>query len=108
MASTGFAVSDLFTPADKQDPEVRKLATDLAVIEQRAIGNRLSVVAAESEQLKGLSGNRSDLMLLREIHLGSRRVRQPGERQARFKLHQAFFELSEADVENGFDVLGIR
>lgn len=109
LASTGFAVSDLFTPADKQDPETRQLATELAVIEMSAIDGRLNDVAASSEQLKGLSGNRSDLLLLREVLTWAAGEYGSVESAKRaFKMHQAFFELSAADVENGYDVLGIR
>lgn len=109
LASSGFAVSDLFTPADKQDPEVRKLATQLANIEQTAIEGRLSEVAAASESLRGLSGNRADLVLLREILTwAAGQYGSPESAKRAFKMHQAFFELSAADVENGYEVLGIR
>jgi hypothetical protein len=106
IASAGYAISDLFSPADKADPEVRALATELAVIEQRAVRARIDGVASTSETLKGVSGSKQDLVLLRDIlqwargHYGSASAAKHA-----FGMQQAFFELSSADVDVGFELL---
>lgn len=108
LASAGFAVSDLFSPADKQDPEARVSATSLSVAELKASDSRLIDVAGDSENLAGLSGSREDLVLLRRIlqwakgHYGS-----AASAVEAWKSQQAFFELSLADIENGFAVLDV-
>lgn len=108
LAMAGFAVSDLFSPAEKQDGEARRIATSLAVAEAAAVEVRLLDIASQSEKLSGVSGNKQDLVALRRIlkwakgHYGS----QDAAIEA-FKSHQAFFELSLHDLTNGFEVLDV-
>lgn len=106
LSSAGFAISDLFSPEDKKDPEARKLATELAVIEQRAIDLRLSENASKSENLGGLVKNNQDLRMLRDVtqwavnHYGSANAARRA-----FKMHQAFLELSESDLDSALELL---
>lgn len=108
LASAGFAVSDLFSPADKQDSEVRASAASFAVKELEMSNQRLIEIAGESEKLKGISGDRKDLVLLQRVlrfakgHYGS-----AGAAIEAWKSHQAFFELSLEDVETGFNLLDV-
>lgn len=108
LASAGFAVSDLFSPADKQDGDVRSAATALAIAEAAAVDAKLVDIAESSESLGGLSGSRTDLVTLQRVlrwargHYGS-----PAAAMEAFKSQQAFFELNEADVKNGFEILDI-
>lgn len=108
LAMAGFAVSDLFSPAEKQDGEARRVATSLAVAEAAAVDSRLLDIAGKSEELGGISGNTQDLVTLRRIlkwakgHYGSE-----GAAVEAFKSHQAFFELSLGDVLGGFEVLDV-
>ena len=106
LASAGYAVSDLFSPADKADPESRRSALELAIMEQKAIDARFSEVAKTSEIIAGISGKGQDLRMLREIcvwakgHYGSAESAIDA-----FNKQQAFYELSEDDVRLGFELL---
>lgn len=108
LAIAGFAVSDLFSPADKQEGEARATAVSLAVAEAQAADIRLIDIGANSESLGGLSGNKQDLVALRRIlqwargHYGS-----PSAAIEAHKAQQAFFELSLGDVTTGFDLLDV-
>lgn len=108
LASAGFAVSDLFSPADKQDQDARSSATALAVAEAAAVDAKLIDIAGASEELGGISGNKQDLVTLQRIlrfargHYGSATAATEA-----WKSHQAFFELSLKDVETGFAILDI-
>lgn len=108
LASAGFAVSDLFDPDSKQDPEVRKAATELALQELTAINVRLDEVAGVSEELAGIGGDRQDLALLRDVlswaksHYGS-----DASAIRAHARHQAFMELTKGDVEMGYALLDI-
>lgn len=108
LASAGFAVSDLFSPADKQDVDARAAATSLAVKELEAVNQRLIDVAGNSEELAGISGKREDLVLLRRV-LGFAKGHYGSSARAieAWKNHQAFFELSLSDVEAGFELLDV-
>jgi len=108
LASAGFAVSDLFSPADKQDDESRQAATSLAVLELKAMNVRLDGIAAGSEELSGISGDRSDLVLLRRILKFARGHYGSAERAIEaFRSHQAFFELNLDDIKSGFENLDL-
>lgn len=108
LASAGFAVSDLFSPADKQNIDARSSATALAVAEAAAVDAKLIDVAGASENLGGISGNKQDLVTLQRVlrfargHYGSASAATEA-----WKSHQAFFELSLKDVETGFAILDI-
>lgn len=106
LASAGYAVSDMFSPSDKTDPEVRKTATELAVMEQQAIQARISKAAQQSETLSGLAGKGQDLRMLRDICVWARGHYGSAESALdAFNKQQAFFELSESDVKLGFELL---
>lgn len=108
LAMAGFAVSDLFSPADKAEGEARAMATSLALAEARAAELRLIEVGEDSESLGGLSGNKQDLVTLRRIlqwargHYGS-----PAAAIEAHKAQQAFYELSLGDVKTGFELLDV-
>lgn len=108
LAQVGFTVSDLFSPQDKTDINGRSAATKLAVIEMKAVDQKLLEVAEMSEELKGISGNRNDLKTLQTVlrwaksHYGSERAAIDA-----WKNNQAFFELSVSDIETGFGVLDV-
>lgn len=108
LATAGFAVSDLWSPGDKADPESRSLAASLAVAELRATNQRLIEIGGDSESLAGLSGNRADLVLLQRVlrwargHYGS-----PASAMEAHMSQQAFFELSFDDIKSGFEILDI-
>lgn len=108
LASAGFAVSDLFSPADKQDDESRQTATSLAMLELKAMNVRLDDNASLSEDMAGLSGNRDDLVLLRRILKFARGHYGSAERAIEaFRSHQAFFELDLNDIKSGFENLDL-
>lgn len=108
LAMAGFAVSDLFSPADKQEGAARAAAVSLALAEARAADIRLIEIGEGSERLGGLAGNKQDLVTLRRIlqwargHYGS-----PSAAIEAHKVQQAFFELSLGDVTTGFDLLDV-
>lgn len=106
VAGAGMTVSDLLSPDDKRDPEVRQAAFELERISLSPIEERAADAAAVSEVLEGISGNRSDLELLRELCRWA--VAHYGSRNAALRAHsmnQAFFELSYEDVQVGMDIL---
>lgn len=106
LALGGFAVSDLFSPDDKKDPETRAFVANLANMELAKMEQRFIDVASESEELSGLAGNASDLRTLKEIcawakaHYGSKDAARKA-----FLRHQAFFELSKEDLDVGMELL---
>lgn len=108
IASLGIGISDLFSPEDKTTADGRSIATSLAVMEAQASNLVLLPASENSETLKGISGNRTELKALQRTlafavgHYGSKSAA----REAHV-LHQAFFELSLDDLDAGFDVLDI-
>lgn len=108
LAMTGFMVSDLFTPADKLDPEVRLLAGKLTATEMAVIEGRIDEVAAASEELEGVLGSKTDLVLLQRVltwargHYGS-----PNAAIEAHRMSQAFAELSHSDVKAGYELLNL-
>lgn len=108
LAAAGFMVSDLFTPSDKQDPEVRALAGQLTATEMAVIEGRIDDVIAESEELEGVLGSKNDLVLLQRVltwargHYGSANAAIEAHR-----MSQAFVELSHGDVKAGYELLNL-
>lgn len=108
LAAAGFMVSDLFTPADKQDPETRVLAGQLTSREMAVIEGRIDEVVAESEELGGILGSKTDLVLLQRAltwargHYGSANAAIEAHR-----MSQVFAELSHGDVKAGYDLLSL-
>lgn len=106
LAGAGFAVSDLFSPTDKGDPEVRQFVAELAQQEISSMRERISAVASSSEALAGVGHDKNDLRLLEQVtkwaiaHYGSK----SNARNA-FDMHQAFFELSKEDLDIGLELL---
>lgn len=108
LAMAGFAVSDLFSPADKASGEVRAAATSLAMAEAAAANLRLIEIGQDSESLGGISGNKQDLVTLRRILQWARGHYGSAESVIEaHKAQQAFFELSLDDVRSGFELLDI-
>lgn len=119
IASMGYSITDLFSPEDVKDPEVRGLKTDLDTVLLTSLSaetghsyvNDPRVVQAveQSEMLKGISGSETDLAMLSNI-LSWARAHYGGQQGAirAHAMNQAFMELSSNDVEAGFRTLRIR
>lgn len=114
LASAGASITDLWSPSDKAETDQRALVLDLDAIFLTSQGvdatgvQRIHDSADKSQELKGLMGNVSDLHTARAIlawarsHYGS----QASAMRAH-SLHQAFFEMSREDVQNGYEVLDV-
>lgn len=114
LAQAGAAVSDLWSPSDKSAPEQRNMVLSLDRLYLTSQGvddegiEKIEKASDKSEELKGLVSGISDLHTARAIlawaraHYGSVNAALRAH-----SLHQAFFEMSRDDVENGYEVLDV-
>lgn len=114
LAQAGASVSDLWSPADKAESGQRLLVAELDALFLAAMGvdakgiQRIHDSADKSQELKGLISDVSDLHTARAIlswarsHYGSVSAAVRAH-----SLHQAFFEMSREDVQNGYEVLDV-
>lgn len=114
LAQAGASVADLFSPAEKANPDERALANTLEGHYLDSLGlsveqiGRINDAGKKSEELKGLITNMGDLQMAREVLKWARSHYGTADLAIRaHQWHQAFFEMSREDVTNGFNILDV-